>query len=395
MLQKKHGICGFKKVLSIVDLTCRDHNINSCTFGFMFGIMLVPDIAYGSVVDNWKIQSIFGCSGMGGMRRSHSTNTLVLICKHVNNIYCDRWHGDILYYTGMGAVGNQTLEGNQNKTLYQTYSRPTSSSPDVYLFEVYREGEYTYRGPVEVAFKPFQEQQMDEYGQCRIVWVFPLKLKGTNPTLPTDFTNLRQGGTIKPRDDIMAITPSVPKRLTSKCCYANSISGFFDDSEEEWISTMSDGYKVLMNESASTGQIQSWKECYGTLQIDLSNIEKERPEFSIVFEYRLPYGFGRRPDVMLVSNEQEIILEHPRGASESKNAMSSVGEYIHYLNEYHPMSKGKSIRGIVFDKDNLVLPFVSSSVLLCKPGEGYDLISKLLKGKTTSCNIENWLNSKA
>ncbi|WP_222102844.1 restriction endonuclease [Lysinibacillus sp. BW-2-10] len=43
------------------------------------------------------------------MRRSHKTNTLVLISDRTN-IYEDKMTGDIYHYTGMGQVGDQELK---------------------------------------------------------------------------------------------------------------------------------------------------------------------------------------------------------------------------------------------------------------------------------------------
>jgi 5-methylcytosine-specific restriction protein A len=64
-----------------------------------------------------KLEEIFKHSRMSGMRKSNTTNTLVLICDHTKSKYDDRWVNDVLHYTGMGLNGNQQLN-MQNKTLY-------------------------------------------------------------------------------------------------------------------------------------------------------------------------------------------------------------------------------------------------------------------------------------
>ncbi|WP_257132417.1 hypothetical protein [Bacillus thuringiensis] len=50
----------------------------------------------------------------------YKTNTLVLFSDHTKGINGDRWDKDILYYTGIGQEGDQVLEGNPNKTLYES-----------------------------------------------------------------------------------------------------------------------------------------------------------------------------------------------------------------------------------------------------------------------------------
>lgn len=135
-------------------------------------ISAFPGLIQGEVIDNNQLMSIFKCSGQGGMRRSIKTNSLVLVSNNVKSLYTNRWDGEILYYTGMGATGDQSL-GAQNKTLLESNNGGTS----VFLFEVFKLQEYTYRGRVELVAEPFREVQKDDQKVDRNVWVFPIKLK--------------------------------------------------------------------------------------------------------------------------------------------------------------------------------------------------------------------------
>jgi 5-methylcytosine-specific restriction protein A len=115
------------------------------------------------------------------MRRSHKTNTLVLVSNHVKSIYSDRWFGKELHYTGMGSSGDQTL-GAQNKTLHES----NFNGVEVHLFEVFELREYTYQGIVIYNGKGYQEKQTDIDGNERKVWMFPLKLKDGKPISVND-----------------------------------------------------------------------------------------------------------------------------------------------------------------------------------------------------------------
>ncbi|MBV7564168.1 HNH endonuclease [Pseudomonas sp. sia0905] len=115
------------------------------------------------------------------MRRSKRTNTLVIVSNHVESVYDDRWVDDVLHYTGMGQIGNQSLEFNQNKTLNESRKNGVA----VHLFEVFTKRVYTYIGEIVLADKPYQEQQLDAKGDRRLVWIFPLRLKkGNLPEIP-------------------------------------------------------------------------------------------------------------------------------------------------------------------------------------------------------------------
>jgi 5-methylcytosine-specific restriction protein A len=110
---------------------------------------------------------------MGGMRRSHQTNTLVIVSDHTKGLYDDKWYGNVLHYTGMGKNGDQDINFMQNKTLAEY----NSNSVNVHLFEVFKAAEYTYMGEVFLVGPPYQETQKGEDGSPRNVWMFPLRRK--------------------------------------------------------------------------------------------------------------------------------------------------------------------------------------------------------------------------
>jgi hypothetical protein len=126
------------------------------------------------ILNNQQLSELFGCAPQGGMRRSHKTNTLVLISDRTG-IYEDRQEGEIFHYTGMGQKGDQALN-TQNKTLAESRVNGVS----VHFFEVMQKREYTYRGEVELAAKPYIDRQLDVDEQIRNVWIFPLTVIRTD-----------------------------------------------------------------------------------------------------------------------------------------------------------------------------------------------------------------------
>ncbi|MBE7721094.1 MAG: HNH endonuclease [Lacrimispora celerecrescens] len=130
-----------------------------------------PGISVGKELTNNEMRELFKCGNMGGMRRSKQTGTLVIISDETKGLYRDVWKNGVLHYTGMGKLGDQILEGNQNSTLY--YS--DTNGVDVHLFEVMEKSIYTYRGVVKLADKPYQSMQPDDNDNMRKVWMFPVK----------------------------------------------------------------------------------------------------------------------------------------------------------------------------------------------------------------------------
>lgn len=130
----------------------------------------------GDVLDNKSLCDEFKIANMGGMRRSKETNTLVLINDTTKGLYIDTWENNILRFIGTGKIGDQQLEGTQNKTLYES----RENGVDVHLFEVHEQGKYQYSGGVELAEDPYQETQNGDDGKPRKVWVFPLRKIGSS-----------------------------------------------------------------------------------------------------------------------------------------------------------------------------------------------------------------------
>ena len=130
-----------------------------------------PNLKLGDVITNEELRTIFACGLMGGMRRSKKTNTLVIVSDHTKGLYEDKWYGDVLHYTGMGKVGDQDINASQNKTLNESNHNGVS----VFLFEVFEETHYIYRGQVRLVETPYQQKQVDDEGALRNVWIFPVK----------------------------------------------------------------------------------------------------------------------------------------------------------------------------------------------------------------------------
>lgn len=130
-----------------------------------------PGLQIGQIIANSQLVEIFQCGNMGGMRRSHATNTLVIVSDYTKGLYQDKWIGGVLHYTGMGKIGDQDIHWAQNATLAEC----RNNGVDVHLFEVIDPGEYIYCGRIELVGQPYTETQPDDNGDNRLVWMFPVR----------------------------------------------------------------------------------------------------------------------------------------------------------------------------------------------------------------------------
>ena len=80
----------------------------------------------------------------------------------------------LLLYRYGTSWGSEII--SQNHTLAESGCNGVA----VHRFELLRPKEYTFRGQVELAAEPFQEEQKDSEEHLRKVWIFPLCLLDDN-----------------------------------------------------------------------------------------------------------------------------------------------------------------------------------------------------------------------
>lgn len=124
----------------------------------------------GEVVDQKQLAEHFVHNINSGMKYSSKTKTIVLVNDLSDTVYNNRWEDGLLYYTGSGKKGNQSLT-RRNKRL----STSNSDGSSIYLIEGIKGKYYIFLGEFKLSGDPFQELQYDEDKNFREVWVFPLK----------------------------------------------------------------------------------------------------------------------------------------------------------------------------------------------------------------------------
>lgn len=149
----------------------------------------IDDLIVGEIYSNSEISNTFKCDFMRGMRPSKSTNSLVLIAKHNNPLYDDKWTDEgILNYTGTGKMGDQSISQAQNKALFLAKQEGVK----VYLFESWKDNEYYYVGEVELVGSPYQVEEPDENGDMRLVLKFPLKRVDSSIPIVIDINDVEK-----------------------------------------------------------------------------------------------------------------------------------------------------------------------------------------------------------
>ena len=148
--------------------------------------MFNPNLSIGQVLTEKEVHDIFECQTMLGIRMSKKNNLFVIMSGSAKKkIYDDQWVGDTLYYNGTDinsdTNANQTLvkgKGNNNYQLFQVWSTPAASRPQIFLFVKFESNKCIYKGEVRLKEQPFLKPRHDD--PSRSVYIFPLQLMRVN-----------------------------------------------------------------------------------------------------------------------------------------------------------------------------------------------------------------------
>ena len=163
-------------------------------------------------------------------------------------------------------------------------------------------------------------------------------------------------------------TPEVKKAsmINERCCYANSIQGFLAEEESTWLQIMQSTFLDKYTLDLSDSQVKAWIDCFRCLKKYLPLLNDANKSFSIIFEYSLPYESGRRPDVLLVSREQVIILEFKMKKGFLTSDIDQAAAYSRDIREYHFESREKKVTSIlVLTKTKDKKPKEQKGIIIC------------------------------
>lgn len=184
---------------------------------------------------------------------------------------------------------------------------------------------------------------------------------------------------------------------TMRCCYANTLPAFLSEDRSAWVSKMKDAFQHLLKMPLSDSQVRAWKDCFDVLTEQLPPIAVTHPNFDIVFEYCLPYESGRRPDVLLISKEQVIVLEFKQNFRVIHADIDQTAAYARDLREYHYESRNSNVSAILVlthADEQVSATDITTGVMVAPRSTLADVISKVLNTENTKTVITQWLNSR-
>ena len=181
--------------------------------------------------------------------------------------------------------------------------------------------------------------------------------------------------------------------MTRKYCYADTVENFLGTEKAAWVKEMRSAFKEEIDLPLERPQVKAWKDCYDVLQRELVG---DLTNFHIIFEYALPYERGRRPDVLLVSNEAVIILEFKGKPLVLMEDLDQAADYGRDIREYHYESRDKAVIPMLVLTKAGNISYMKKGVRICSSDQLTDNINAAISsiGSMTSCDIDQWVDSK-
>lgn len=181
--------------------------------------------------------------------------------------------------------------------------------------------------------------------------------------------------------------------MTRKYCYADTIENFLGTEKAAWVKEMRSAFKEEIDLPLERPQVRAWKDCYDVLQRELVG---DLTSFHIIFEYALPYERGRRPDVLLISNEAVIILEFKGKPLARPEDLDQAADYGRDIREYHYESRDKAVIPMLVLTKAENVSYMDKGVRICSADQLMGNINAAISsiGSMTSCDIDQWVDSK-
>lgn len=173
-----------------------------------------------------------------------------------------------------------------------------------------------------------------------------------------------------------------------------SIQSFLEVEVAAWGSLLKEHHISCMGEIASPSQRKAWFDCFNILrtQFLLLELSKESAEnIYVIFEYELPRERGRRPDVLLLSGNNLIVLEFKGFTKESQAQIDQVKHYARDLKNYHEKSHELEVIPILVLAGASGIAREIDNILILSGDNLHKKLKDLSRDKFHS--IQEWFNS--
>jgi hypothetical protein len=174
-----------------------------------------------------------------------------------------------------------------------------------------------------------------------------------------------------------------------------SIQSFLEVEVATWGTLLKEHHIDCMQEQTSVSQRQAWFDCFTILRREFSLLQlpEELAENSfVIFEYELPRERGRRPDVLVLSGNNIIVLEFKGYSRENQAQIDQAKHYARDLRNYHEQSHKLNVVPVLVLAAANKIALVVDSVQILSGDNLHSFLLNLIEEPFT--NIQDWFKSE-
>lgn len=174
-----------------------------------------------------------------------------------------------------------------------------------------------------------------------------------------------------------------------------SIQSFLEVEVATWGTMLMEHHFSCIQEKTSDSQKRAWCDCFTILKRELALLmlpEDLARNIFVVFEYELPRERGRRPDVIILSGTNLIVLEFKGYSNENQAQIDQTKHYARDLRNYHEQSHHLNVVPVVVLAAGNKISHTVDDVKILSGDNLHLLLLDLVKDRFM--NIDNWFESE-
>lgn len=184
-------------------------------------------------------------------------------------------------------------------------------------------------------------------------------------------------------------TVTFDKMIKGRCCYVDTIANFNNENELDFINKVKSTFLEEHLVDLSDSQINAWVDSFRVMQnLNLNS------NLNIIFEYVLPYESGRRPDIILLSNDHVVILEFKMKNEAKYEDIDQVKAYARDIREYHYESRDKEVIPLLVLTRTTGLNEEINNIGCVSGDMLQDVLDNIFTDEITDCDANYWIASK-
>ena len=132
--------------------------------------------------------------------------------------------------------------------------------------------------------------------------------------------------------------------------WGGSASALIDSVETEIVTCLKQKHEELQEDTASRSQVIAWESSLRSTKNAVAQLIATNQSYNnigVIFEYELPRERGRRPDILLLTGEQILVLEFKEHSYPSRAFIDQVAAYARDIKNYHAASHELIVRPLL------------------------------------------------